>query len=911
MARRYNLTNESAAYNINTTFDVLMLPNQIGSPATYTMTTGALGTNTNYAMTPVFNPRATSTYNDLSYIGKSIFNGFSGVVGTVSCNAIQPDGKILMGGAFTSYNGKGANRIIRLNPNGTIDATFNSGIAFNDGTNIYSIVVQPDGKILVGGDFLTYQYASYSAGKISFNIIRLNSDGTIDTSFNTIYSGSNGFNSLVYKIALQSDGKILVGGMFTTYAGVSANRIVRLNSDGSRDTGFSIGTGFDGTVRAITIQSDGNILVGGDFTTYNGTSRNRIIRLTNTGANDTTLSVGTGFDNSVYDIALQTDGQIVIGGSFNQYKTAGNLASKIIRISSTGTEDLTFSHPSYSTGIFSLAIQADGKILLGSDRVYRLLSTGATDTAFNSNSSANDIVYAIALQSDGKIVIGGVFTVVNTISTNCVARLNTNGTFDTQFDTGISGFDNVVNRVFKQSDGKIIVAGYFSKYELTNTSQYIIRLNANGTTDTSFSAGTGVENPIYAIRQQSDGKIILGGAFATYNSTTVNRIVRLNTDGSRDTSFVTGTGFNGSTYSLAIQSDGKIIVGGAFTTYNGSSAPYIVRLNTDGSIDSTFATGTGFNSSVNSVLVQPDGNVLVGGEFTTYQGTTRNRIIRLTSSGAFDSSFAIGTGFGIPVGSSGVENMELQSDGKVLAVGGFNTYQGTSRNYITRINSNGTLDTTFVVGTGLDNYAYTIRAQSTGKVLVGGVFTTYNGTTVSNFIKLNSNGSIDTSYNNKDLFNSYVNNIHVNSDDTFFLGGAFTKYLDDPCCFLCLLNSDGYRYDTLYRGLNSSTAPTSCTSSINVSTANSSYFLKKTIYRIDVFGNQIGTIVSPETQLSTTGAKTFSFDVRSLGKFNNGDRIVVKYEFRNSAMNSQNLVVDIFSPNSYLSGLFPNRVAVV
>ena len=112
-------------------------------------------------------------------------------------------------------------------------------------------------------------------------------------------------------MAIQSDGKILVGGTFFTYNGVSANRVIRLNSDGSVDNTFVTGTGFNNYVLSIVIQSDGKILVGGGFTAYNGVSANRIIRLNSDGSIDNTFVTGTGFDNYVYSIAIQSDGKIL------------------------------------------------------------------------------------------------------------------------------------------------------------------------------------------------------------------------------------------------------------------------------------------------------------------------------------------------------------------------------------------------------------------------------------------------------------------------------------------------------------------------------------------------------------------------------------------------------------------------
>lgn len=146
---------------------------------------------------------------------------------------------------------------------------------------------------------------------------------------------------------------------------------------------------------------------------------------------------------------------------------------------------------------------------------------------------------------------------------------------------------------------------------------------------------------------------------------TSSGIVRLNTNGTYDTSFVTGTGFNGAVNAVAIQSDGKILVGGAFTTYRGATANRIIRLNSDGSRDAAFTTagGAGANNIVRHVSIDPDGKIIIGGAFTTYQGATVNKVARILTTGARDTTFAVG---GALNGTIGVTTVVRQSDGKYV-----------------------------------------------------------------------------------------------------------------------------------------------------------------------------------------------------------------------------------------------------
>ena len=233
------------------------------------------------------------------------------------------------------------------------------------------------------------------------------------------------------------------------------------------------------------------------------------------------------------------------------------------------------------------------------------------------------------------------------------------GTTDTGFTTNTgTGFNGYVGSVAVQSDGKIIVGGGFTTLNGV-TANRIARLDADGTPDTTFTTGTGFNSIVRSVAVQSDGKIIVGGNFGTLNGATVNYIARLNADGTQDTNFTTkvGTGFDSDVEAVAVQSDGKIIVVGYFTTLNGATVNYIARLNADGTPNTTFTTGTspgtgtgtGFNDDVYAVAVQSDGKIIVGGDFTTLNGVTVNRIARLGSSGSSES--------GVPVFSLSFDSM--------------------------------------------------------------------------------------------------------------------------------------------------------------------------------------------------------------------------------------------------------------
>lgn len=342
------------------------------------------------------------------------------------------------------------------------------------------------------------------------------------------------------------------------------------------------------------------------------------------------------------------------------------------------------------------------------------------------------------------------------------------GTLDDAFNIG-TGFNEKVNAIATRG-GKILVGGNFTSYN-GETQNKIIRLNTDGTHDTTFNTGTGFNDHVYAIAYQPNGKIFVGGEFTSYNGQTRNRIVRLNTNGSLDTTFDIGTGFSGGVETIVVQPDGKIIVGGGFTFFNGELRWRIARLNNDGSLDTTFGIETSFNSYVNTLAIQPDGKIIAGGAFTSYNGQGRSKIVRINEDGSLDTSFTIGTGFNFAV-----EAIALQPDGKIVVGGQFFKYNGEDRKYITRLNPDGSLDDSFSVGTGFGNSAYTIALQTDGKILVGGSFERYNGQSQNKIARLNIDGTLDTSVITGTRFNDEVSTIALDNNGKILAGGMFTTY---------------------------------------------------------------------------------------------------------------------------------------
>jgi uncharacterized delta-60 repeat protein len=349
--------------------------------------------------------------------------------------------------------------------------------------------------------------------------------------------------------------------------------------------------------------------------------------------------------------------------------------------------------------------------------------------------------FAAAPVSTASQNYGGDFTA----PTNRLARYK-NGVVDNSYNIG-SGFNSGVTSLAVQQDGKLLVGGGFTTYS-GSTQNNLVRLNTDGTTDTSFNVGTGTGGSgALSIVVQPDQKILLGGGFSSYSGSTVSGMVRLNTNGTRDLSFNPSSDFSSAVQAMALQSDQKIVAVGSFSAYSGSAANGIIRLNSDGTRDLSFNTGTGFaGGAVRAVGIQSDGKILAGGLFTSYSGSSINRIIRLNTNGTIDSSFNVGVGF-----DAAVRSLVVQSDDKTVVVGNYTTYSGSAQVRMVRLNTDGTKDSSLNVGSGFGGTVRSVALQSDGKILAGGEFPIYNGITVGYSVLLESNGSIidrNTAINN-------------------------------------------------------------------------------------------------------------------------------------------------------------------
>ena len=480
----------------------------------------------------------------------------------------------------------------------------------------------------------------------------------------------------------------------------------------------------------------------------------------------------------------------------------GKLHIYRVDISKTHFINCTFEGGNFNYGIFgniknisklTLPYEIDKEYVINNIEDYKIdtglntgLNTGTTinigfDTYIDNN------VKTIETDSNGDILVGGKFTTYNNYPSTNIIKLHDDGTVDTSFFNKTK-FNGQVNIIKVDTYGKILVGGEFTTYNNISANK-IIRLNSDGTIDTSFTFGIGFNNTVNTIEIESGNTILIGGKFISYNGITTNNIVRLNYDGSIQSTF--SNGFNGYVNIIKIDTNNKILVGGEFLFYNSTNCKNIIRLNPDNSVDTTFNYGTGFNNKVNTIEIDEYKKILIGGNFTSYSDNTYNRIIKLNIDGSIDTGFNIGLGF-----DNIVNCIKIDSNSNIIVSGDFNSYNRITNPKLVRLSSNGNFDVNFI-NEKYNNKINTISISSFNKILVGGNFTQNHNIYQHYLIRLNNNGDV-----NKDNGMYYDNTLKtaIFSGGTFVNGLFNSAYFNDGNFQNGIMNNCIWKGGSFYNG---------------------------------------------------------------------------------------------------------------
>lgn len=331
-------------------------------------------------------------------------------------------------------------------------------------------------------------------------------------------------------------------------------------------------------VSALAVQPDGKALLGGAFSTVDGFERRALARLNANGTVDTNFVPAT-IDGDVRDIILQPDGKILVGGQFA--RVGGVFGNNVARLESNGSVDPSFNSAVTSFSYYrGMALQSDGKLLVICDDLERLLPDGGADTNFqrllayqwitngDSATSANNSFRCVTELGDGTILVGGWIMALTGQAVNAgLIRLNPDGTWDTSFSTLTN---ESVSAMLVQPDGRIMVG----------RNGRLARLNGDGMLDITFTPAN-IEGDVMALARQADGKILVGGYFQRVAGVLRLGIARFNVDGTLDRNFDAGDVSGYLVTSVAVQPDAKIVIGGYFTSVNGQNRPYVARLMSD------------------------------------------------------------------------------------------------------------------------------------------------------------------------------------------------------------------------------------------------------------------------------------------------------------------------------------------
>ena len=699
----------------------------------------------------------------------------------VLATAVQPDGKTIIAGVFTSVLGQPRNNIARLNADGTLDAGFNP----NANNEVHAVVVQADGQIVLGGLFTSV------GGTVRNRIARVDATGAIDTTFNPNAS------VLVYSLAVQADGEILLGGAFSSVSGTARSCIARVDAAGVLDAGFNPSA--TGNVYSIAVQADGRILLGGVFTSVGGTARNRIARVDAAGVLDAGFNPNA--NSGVNNVTVQADGRILLGGVFTS--VGGTARNHIARVDATGVLDSGFD-PNANGDVRSVAVQADGQILLGGlfttvggtvrNNIARVDASGALDAGFDPD--ANSHVYSVAVQADGRILLGGPFTSVGGTTRNRFARLVndpatqtlsavdttqvlwTRGgsapevsqvTFELSTDSGSS---------YTPLGGTATRVGSTANWQLTGLSLPASgHLRARGrTTNGHHNGGSGLVESVESFSGLVTPAPIVTSSTANLLSTATTMTITgtsfSTTPGNNTVVFTpagTGTVTAATATSLTVTGLSGLTLGAlnAVVTTNSVSSGAPVQVATvvapvPGDLDPLNANIVG--SYMLATAVQPDGKTVIAGVFSSVLGQPRNNIARLNADGTLDAGFN-------PNANSNVYSVAVQADGKILLGGIFTSVGGTGRNNIARVAADGTLDAGF--NPNANAHVNSVAVQADGKILLGGNFTSVGGVGRGRIARVAANGTLDAGFNPNP--NNGVVSMAVQADSQILLAGDFTS----------------------------------------------------------------------------------------------------------------------------------------
>jgi len=648
-------------------------------------------------------------------------------------------------------------------PKLALDTTFHS--FYKDDVNWVNALVKQSGKLIIGGSF------SKIAGTSCKNICRLLNDSVVDPNFIT----GSGFNNEVKKIVVLPSDKMYVMGAFTSYSNVNINYLIKLNANGTPDLSFIPNFDVGSVLKDFVVQSDGMLVVIGEFNTYSGYSRKNLVRLKTNGSLDLAFNCGD-LNNGIFNkIVLQSADRIILIGTFSAHLSVST--PSIVRLLGNGNVDNSFSSSldtyGYTLTLKDIFIHQNDEISLLIDYIYQ--------NNFSRYSANGTLLYdyPFTVTSKSLLLENGNFLSMEGIGSNNVAINNivineysVDGTIEKQHTAkGWFYSYNLPVSLFLM-DEEIYVGGNYYENHNQSGRRSLVRVLNTDEIDFHFLPVDGPNFSITDLVKHSTNKYVVIGGFTRIGSSKVKNIAIIDSNGVVDPSFNAGKGFNGPALAVAVQADGKIVVGGDFTEYNDQPAPKIIRLMPDGSVDENFNIGSGLDFPVFDIEIINSDQVLLAGVFGKCNGTDVSNLVCLNSDGSMNSSFNTNIGSG----SNGRIRRIRKAGSKIYLIGDFNYFNGNFSKHIVRINYSGTYDNTFHPGQA-DNGSINDAVEFNGQLYVTGDFTSYNNLPIYSIAKLNLDGTSDLDFLEAQYYGSKLLpgiNLEIVSDALVF-AGAFAR----------------------------------------------------------------------------------------------------------------------------------------
>ncbi|MBF9220288.1 T9SS type A sorting domain-containing protein [Hymenobacter ruricola] len=615
-------------------------------------------------------------------------NPVPGQDGYVSRIVVQPDGKLLVGGNLAFLGQTPAPGLARLNPDGTPDPSFQAQLASGRLAGVRGLALQPDGKVLVVANVELPGSPAASEDRL----VRLQANGAQDLAFQPALAAG----VVLSDVVVQPDGQVLLAGagpQALLPGGTAA--LARFSAAGVADAAFAPPAGFYAplfTARpALAVQPDGRILIANTQTSNPTTGHTPVARLLPSGALDPNWNVplapGDLFPR-IASVQVLPTGQVLVAGNLLRLGTPDSRELGAALLEATGAPNPSFRPVLQLSGsVRDVAQQPDGRLVAVGNfsevndkevhNVVRFELSGAVDTAFcrRARLAGGEGVRVLALP-DGTLVAGGTFSRAGGMPQPGVVQLLPSGQPSAAFASPLT-VGATLRELVRQPDGKLLVAGSLRRAGFP-ASANLLRLLPDGTVDATFQSAANV--PPNALLVQPDGNIVVGSA------TAARQVLRLLPSGALDPSFsppVLGASVRGTAavQALALQPDGRLLLGGSFSQAGSVSTTHVARLLPNGTPDATFASQLlQPGGSVSAVALQPNGRVLLTGFSQFPAPAAAPSLFRLLPDGLPDASFASSQG-----PAQGAARVLVQADGAIVAAGTFVSVSGLPVLGLTRL----------------------------------------------------------------------------------------------------------------------------------------------------------------------------------------------------------------------------------